>query len=336
LCHMERADGVVRLFVRRAVDFLEPLHKIFSRDNSVRLKIAPINLESLFLRLIATDTHNNGKIVSHSAGLVSGDCACHACNSSRLRVHDSSASGLNSSQQPGPTLSWAQALWRLKCPTYIAKSRPYLYVLARLSLTIWDVPSTRRTFNSGAVEELKISVVSGSRIMKKVILFHQPGWADCRAAEEFLRQKRVQFESRDIQADQAAFDELVNKWHNRSTATLVINGEPIIGFNRNRDRIDKLLGPSWERTPSKLRATDIVKKRSCYEFGTVHGLASSPNPGSDWIGDVSWMQEWRVALRPNDLTTKYRLGRAASLLKELNTAGCGIQGRFDFLKELLR
>jgi len=110
LHHMERADGVVRLYVRRAVDFLEPLHKIFNRDNSVRLKIAPISLESLFLRLTGTDTHSDGKIVSHSAGLVSSDCACHACNSSRLRVHDSSARDLNSSQQPGPTLSWVEAL----------------------------------------------------------------------------------------------------------------------------------------------------------------------------------------------------------------------------------
>ena len=36
-------------------------------------------------------------------------------------------------------------------------------------------------------------------------------------------------------------DELVNKWHSRSTATVVIDGEAIIGFNHNRDRIDKLL-----------------------------------------------------------------------------------------------
>ena len=110
LRHMERVDGVVRLFVRRAVDFLEPLHKIFSRDNSVSLKIAPINLESLFLRLTGSVTHSDGNIVSHSDGLVSDDCACHACNSSRSRVYDFSASALNSSQQPGPALSWAQAL----------------------------------------------------------------------------------------------------------------------------------------------------------------------------------------------------------------------------------
>jgi hypothetical protein len=48
---------VVRLFVKRAVDFLEPLQKIVNRDNSVRLRIAPTSLESLFLRLTGTEMH---------------------------------------------------------------------------------------------------------------------------------------------------------------------------------------------------------------------------------------------------------------------------------------
>jgi len=47
--------------------------------------------------------------------------------------------------------------------------------------------------------------------------------------------------SKDIKADPAAMDELVNKWKSRATATLVIDGEVIIGFNRNRQRIEELL-----------------------------------------------------------------------------------------------
>lgn len=42
-------------------------------------------------------------------------------------------------------------------------------------------------------------------------------------------------------ANPAAMDELVNKWKSRSTATLVIDGEVIIGFNQNRRRVEKLL-----------------------------------------------------------------------------------------------
>jgi len=77
--------------------------------------------------------------------------------------------------------------------------------------------------------------------MKQVLLYHQPGWGDCRAAEEFLRQKGIPYESKDIQADPSAYDELVNTWKSRATATLVIDGEVIIGFQANRQRVEALL-----------------------------------------------------------------------------------------------
>ena len=49
---VERTDGMVRLFVRSATSLLEPLQKIISRtDRNVRLKIAPLSLEDLFLHL---------------------------------------------------------------------------------------------------------------------------------------------------------------------------------------------------------------------------------------------------------------------------------------------
>jgi ABC-2 type transport system ATP-binding protein len=49
---IERGDGMVRLYVKRATDFLWPLQKIISRsDQKVRLKIAPLSLENLFLHL---------------------------------------------------------------------------------------------------------------------------------------------------------------------------------------------------------------------------------------------------------------------------------------------
>ena len=51
VCHVERGDGLVRLFVKRAADFLEPLQKLISRDKCARLRIAPISLENLFLHL---------------------------------------------------------------------------------------------------------------------------------------------------------------------------------------------------------------------------------------------------------------------------------------------
>ena len=57
ICRIERGDGLVRLFVKRAVDFLEPLQKIVSRDKSARIRIAPISLENLFLYLTGSEVH---------------------------------------------------------------------------------------------------------------------------------------------------------------------------------------------------------------------------------------------------------------------------------------
>jgi ABC-2 type transport system ATP-binding protein len=48
-----RNKGLVRLYVKRAADLLGPLQKIIMRDRSVRLKVAPLSLEDLFLHLTA-------------------------------------------------------------------------------------------------------------------------------------------------------------------------------------------------------------------------------------------------------------------------------------------
>jgi ABC-2 type transport system ATP-binding protein len=49
---IERGDGIVRLYVKRATEYLWPLQKIINRsDRNVRIKIAPLSLEDLFLHL---------------------------------------------------------------------------------------------------------------------------------------------------------------------------------------------------------------------------------------------------------------------------------------------
>jgi linearmycin/streptolysin S transport system ATP-binding protein len=53
---IERVDGVVRLYVKRATDYLWPLQKIINRSGeSVRIKIAPLSLENLFLHLTGSE-----------------------------------------------------------------------------------------------------------------------------------------------------------------------------------------------------------------------------------------------------------------------------------------
>jgi ABC-2 type transport system ATP-binding protein len=60
--HIEHLDGIVRLYVNRAADYLEPLQKIMRRERSAELKITPVTLENLFLHLTGRKAHAGRKI----------------------------------------------------------------------------------------------------------------------------------------------------------------------------------------------------------------------------------------------------------------------------------
>jgi ABC-2 type transport system ATP-binding protein len=55
VCRLVRGPGLVRLYVKRAADLLGPLQKIVMRDRSIRLKVAPLSLEDLFLHLTGSE-----------------------------------------------------------------------------------------------------------------------------------------------------------------------------------------------------------------------------------------------------------------------------------------
>jgi glutaredoxin-like YruB-family protein len=69
--------------------------------------------------------------------------------------------------------------------------------------------------------------------MKRVILYSQPGCPPCFAAKAFLQSRNVPFEYKDVQADPAALDELL-ELNSRSTPTLVVGEEVMIGFDPDR------------------------------------------------------------------------------------------------------
>ena len=59
------------------------------------------------------------------------------------------------------------------------------------------------------------------------------------AVKALLEGRGVQFTEKDVSADQAAVFELVRTYNSRSTPTLIIGDEVLIGFDP--DRIEKLL-----------------------------------------------------------------------------------------------
>jgi len=75
--------------------------------------------------------------------------------------------------------------------------------------------------------------VNPKKAMKRVILYSQPGCPPCFAAKAFLQSRNVPFEYKDVQADPVALDELL-ALNSRSTPTLVVGGEVMIGFDPDR------------------------------------------------------------------------------------------------------
>lgn len=75
---------------------------------------------------------------------------------------------------------------------------------------------------------------------KQVVVFTQPDCPPCLAVKKFLAERGISYIEKDVSQDQAAVFELVRKYNSRSTPTVVIGGEVLIGFNP--DRIEELLG----------------------------------------------------------------------------------------------
>lgn len=59
--HWERSEDVMRMYVSRAADYLEPLEKILNAYTSLELKITPISLENLFFHVTGRKAHAGGK-----------------------------------------------------------------------------------------------------------------------------------------------------------------------------------------------------------------------------------------------------------------------------------
>ena len=74
---------------------------------------------------------------------------------------------------------------------------------------------------------------------RTIIVFTQPDSLPCEAVKLFLKHRGAKFEERNILRDETAAHELQEKYKSRSTPTLVIGEEVLVGFDP--ERIDELL-----------------------------------------------------------------------------------------------
>jgi glutaredoxin len=76
---------------------------------------------------------------------------------------------------------------------------------------------------------------------RKIIVFTQPDSLPCEAVKMFLKSRRAKFEERCVTDDNDALQELAEKYNSRSTPTVVIDDEVVVGFDP--ELLDQLLGP---------------------------------------------------------------------------------------------
>lgn len=74
---------------------------------------------------------------------------------------------------------------------------------------------------------------------RKIIIYTQPDSLPCEAVKLFLKDRGARYEERIVEDDEEVVRELQEKYNSRSTPTVVIGDEVLIGFDP--ERIDELL-----------------------------------------------------------------------------------------------
>jgi len=75
---------------------------------------------------------------------------------------------------------------------------------------------------------------------RKVIVYSTPTCPWCTRAKQYLKQAVVDFEEKDVSVDVKAAKEMVELTKQMGVPVIVIDGNPVVGFDKRR--IDQLLG----------------------------------------------------------------------------------------------
>ncbi len=76
--------------------------------------------------------------------------------------------------------------------------------------------------------------------MKDVFIYSTPTCMYCRAAKQFFKENNIAYTEFDVSTDSAKREEMIQKSGQMGVPVIMIGGEMIIGFNR--DKISQLLG----------------------------------------------------------------------------------------------
>ena len=75
--------------------------------------------------------------------------------------------------------------------------------------------------------------------MSKILVYSTPSCPYCTLVKDYLKQKGIEFEEKDVSKDRVAAREMIEKSGEMGVPQIDINGTIIVGFNR--DAIDNEL-----------------------------------------------------------------------------------------------
>ena len=75
--------------------------------------------------------------------------------------------------------------------------------------------------------------------MKKVIVYSTPTCPYCTTAKDYLKDNKIDFTEKDVAADEAARDEMIEKSNQMGVPVIDVDGEIVTGFDK--EKLAKLL-----------------------------------------------------------------------------------------------
>jgi glutaredoxin 3 len=159
------------------------------------------------------------------------------------------------------------------------------------------------------------------------IVYTSPTCPYCAMVKEFLSQKGVSFEERDVSRDQSYAQELVNSTGQMGIPVTIINGQIVVGFDRGR--LDQLTSQTQTGQPPPFGASiaDTSRVAATRALGIVLGAyVGRVRPGS--IAE-------RIGLAPGDVITELNMkpiANAGDLEDALSNLSSGSRFSVVFLR----
>jgi len=157
-----------------------------------------------------------------------------------------------------------------------------------------------------------------------VTLYTSPTCGYCHQAKRYLSDRGISFAERDVSVDRVAAEEIVRLTGQMGVPVIVIDGHPVIGFDRAR--LDQLLarGGNGDRPRFGLKVADASKVAQRMGvvpvFGALVGGVAPASPGARAgirEGDIITEINMRPVRNADDLEkalTSLRAGSRVSLL----------------------